>query len=335
MEYPQNAPTGPRQARHRPIERQPDVRQMRSQQSRQDQQASEPPEFNTRALAIRQSTRGALPGRDPAHPSSLVAFGMVGIQLFPHLDMEWQQWQDLDDAKLWDREEQRQLDAFMSQLDADQRERQRRDDAERQERQAREQRELETEKLRAREAREEREFEREKMRHEREMKMLEAREATSSRRRRGDDSRPRHRSRSRSVERRRHGVERHDSRGRATQHSPSRHHPRSRSPGISHRSSARSPSRSRSTRSAILVTSDAPGTTVHHPRGLGQSLRWTPQTGTVYPQMDIVNPRARPLSQARLQAETIEANLLAMRHIIAQKEQEKLAPALRIKKEDE
>ena len=137
-------------------------------------------------LAGHQLTHRAAPALENTNPSSL-----VGNRRFPHLDMEWQQWQELDVAEPWERERQREAEAFMSHLDSERRERQTREDAERQERQ------------RQRREDADRQERRNSRNAELEMKRLEVEALRLSQRSRRDDSPPRYRLPSRPVEPRR------------------------------------------------------------------------------------------------------------------------------------
>ena len=58
---------------------------------------------------------------------------------------------------------------------------------------------------------------------------------------------------------------------------------------------------------------------IHRPRGPGQSLRWTPQRRTVYPQIDIVPRRSNtgPLSHLQLEAERLDARAFVQGNVIA------------------
>ncbi|MCJ1438332.1 hypothetical protein MMC27_007720 [Xylographa pallens] len=329
---PPNAPTGPRQAQVPIYGRQHDARQ----------QAPWRPGFAIHGLANRQAVPGAGAPVGPANQMAFVNRVEPENQWRAGFDESQRHMrvrnaafmshiQTRDNAER--REMQRSEDAFLSHLQARDNARLRERDAERRERQVREAvarqeareaaarqeaREAAVRQEARQEAREIRELERMKIALE--MKKLEAGARTR------DDSRPRRRrSRSRSVERHQHARGRTTRRSRSPSRSPSRPRPRPRSPTTSHRSSVRPP-RSRSPRRAASIIAAAPtaqsGAMMHPPRGPGQSLRWTPQRGTVYPQMDIV-PRLSstgPLSQSQLEGERHDARALVEWNMIARDE---------------
>ncbi|MCJ1382538.1 hypothetical protein MMC17_005651 [Xylographa soralifera] len=119
-QHPQNAPTGPRQAQHRPYERQP-IFQMPAPR----QPLPQPPGFVTDGLAISQAVPGAHAPVGPANNTSLVNRAIP--------EHEWRARYDANQ-----RDMQRRDETFVSHLDIERRNRQRKEAAERQERQARE-----------------------------------------------------------------------------------------------------------------------------------------------------------------------------------------------------